>query len=58
MPDERPDPQLAVGLLDPVESADVVDVDQMARIREAELHHRDQALPAGEDFRLVAVCRE
>ena len=56
--DQRPDVQLAVALLDAVESRDPVDVDQMRRRGEPKLHHRDQALPAGEHLGVLAVRGE
>ena len=48
VPGERADPQLA--LLDPqvAELGEVVDVDQRLGLGQAELHHRDQAVPAGQ----------
>ena len=33
---------------------EIVDVDQVLGIREAQLHHREQAVPAGDDPRLGA----
>ena len=40
-----------------VQGLDPVDVDQDRRPSEAKIHCRDQALPAGQEFRLVAMLR-
>ena len=40
------------------ELRDVVDVDQRVRAREAQLHHRQQAVPAGDDARLLTMLGE
>src|SRR5215469_2947959 len=55
MPGQRPDPQLATVHLDIGQLAEPVDVDQRLRLREPQLHHRDQAVPPGQDPRLRAV---
>ncbi len=52
------DPELAVGFLDRIEPGDAVHVDQVSGIGEPELHHRDQALAAGQHFGVVAMGRE
>ena len=55
---QRADVQRAVLLLELAELGDAVDVDERPRRGEAELHQRDQALPAGEDLRVFAVLLE
>src|SRR5262249_3176674 len=47
--------QEAAVFLDVRKAGDGVDVDQKARSRQAQLHHRDQALAAAQDLGLVAV---
>src|SRR5918995_1100256 len=49
---ERADAELVVRLADVGELMEIVDVDQMLRVREPELHHRQQAVTAGDDSRL------
>src|SRR5829696_1713089 len=49
---QRPDPHLAALLPDVGELGEVVDVDQVLRVRQPELHHRQQAVTAGDDSRL------
>ena len=58
MPGQRADPQLAA--VDPEigQLAEPVDVDQGLRLRQPQLHHRDQAVPAGQDPRLGAEPAE
>ena len=51
---QRPDPDLVALLADVGELAQVVDVDQVLGVRQAQLHHRQQAVPAGDDPRLGA----
>ena len=46
---QRPDRDLAVLLADVRELGQVVDVDQVLGVREPELHHRQQAVPARDD---------
>src|SRR6266516_1059628 len=58
MPGQRPDPQLTAVDLEIGQLAEPVDVDQGPRLREPQLHHRDQAVPAGQDPRLRAVPGE
>src|ERR1700716_3119656 len=52
-PGAAPDGQPAVVPPDVVELRDRVHVDQVGRLREAEVHERDQALPTCEDAALV-----
>ena len=47
------DPQVVVGLDDPVEPADRLEVDQHPGLAEAELQQRDQAVAAGEELGLA-----
>src|SRR5439155_25333204 len=54
MPHEGADHEVPVFLLEPVEPLDAVDVDERPRRGDAQLHHRDQALPACQHLRLVA----
>ena len=49
MAGQRADPDLAALLADVRELREVVDVDQVLGIREPQLHHRQQAVPAGDD---------
>ena len=49
MAGQRADPDLTVLLADVGELVQVVDVDQVLRVREPELHHRQQAVPARDD---------
>ena len=49
VPRERPDPDLVALLADVRELGQVVDVDQVLGVRETELHHREQAVPARDD---------
>ena len=52
---QRADPQVAVRPLERVEPGDAVDVDELRRGGEADLHHRDQALAAGEEAGVVTA---
>ena len=45
--------EVVVGLDDPVEAADVAEVDEQGRLREAELDQRDEAVAAREQLRLA-----
>ena len=51
---QRADPQLVALLADVGQLMQVVDVDQVLGIREAKLHHRQQAVPPGDDSGLGA----
>ncbi len=56
---QRAHPQLVAVAEDEFEFDQVVDVDQPLWSGQAELHHRQQAVPAGDDPRLGAVpCKE
>src|SRR5438094_133626 len=57
-PRQRADGEDAVGLADVRETGDAVDVHDVRRAREAQLHQRDEALPSGEDLGLLAESRE
>ena len=48
---------LAVGL-DPVQPADPADVDDDLRLRQPELHDRKEAVPPGQELRIVPVLLE
>src|SRR3989442_11090880 len=54
----RPGVEDAVGVADVGEAGNAVDVHDVRRDREAQLHQRDEALPSGGDFRLLAESRE
>ena len=54
----RPDPDLPVRLPDVGELVEVVDVDQALGVGEPQLHHRQQAVPAGQDAGLGPVALE
>ena len=49
MPGQRADAQLAAGLLDVGELGQAVDVDEHAGLGQPQLHHRDEAVAAGQD---------
>ena len=49
----RSDPDLAVLLVYVGEALDLVDVDQVLGVGEPQLHHRQQAVAAGDEHRLV-----
>ena len=54
VPGQRADPDLAVLLADVGELGEVVDVDQVLGVGQPQLHHRQQAVAAGDDARLGA----
>jgi hypothetical protein len=59
VPRHRADPRLAVGLADvPELTGEPVDVHQVLRRRQPQLHHRQQRVAAGEDARLRAEAAE
>jgi hypothetical protein len=43
---------------DKCQIGDIVQVDQHRRLRQAEIHHRDQALPAGQGLGIVTMPGE
>jgi hypothetical protein len=49
VPGQRPDPQPVAVLDDEVELGEVVDVDEPLGPGEPQLHHRQQAVPAGDE---------
>ena len=51
--EKRADAQRPVTLLQIIQVLDLVDVDQVAGTREAQLEQRDQALPARQHFPLI-----
>src|SRR5690606_6689176 len=56
---ERPDLQMAVDVFDAVEPGDPVDVDEVARGGQAQLHHRKEALSPRQDPPFVSqLCEE
>src|SRR6266542_2679118 len=57
MRDEPANDNRAVVFPDIGQARKAVDIDQVLRLGEAQLHDRDQAVPAGEELRLVAVLR-
>jgi len=54
VPEERPNAQDAVVLIEEVEFCDPIYVDEMSRAREAQLKQWNQALAAGQDLALIA----
>src|SRR5205085_10901845 len=58
VPEERPNAQDAVALIEEVEFCDPIYVDEMSRAREAQLKQRNQALAAGQDLALIAYRAE
>jgi len=58
VPGQRPYLQLAVGHPDIGQLAEPVDVDQGFRLGQAQLHHGDEAVPAGQDPRFGAIPGE
>ncbi len=55
MASQRSDLELAVLQRDPVETGDMIDVDQQRRMGEPHVESRDQALAAGQNARIAAV---
>src|SRR5690348_682017 len=58
MTGQRADVQLASLLLDVVELLDAVDVDERLRLRQAQSHERDQAVPACQHLGVLAELLE
>ena len=54
----RPDDDVVAVGADALEVGDAAEVDEMARCRQPELHHRDQAVAAGERPGVVAEIGE
>ena len=52
------DAQVVVGLDDAVEAGDVAQVDEQARLRQAELDEREEAVAAGQELRLAFAILE
>jgi hypothetical protein len=55
---QRADPQKPVGFSNARQPGDRVDVDEMGRVGETELHQRDEALASREDFGVLAELRQ
>src|SRR6185437_4126050 len=58
MPGEGADPDLVGELPDVGELAEVIDVDEVLGLGQAQLHHRQQRVPAGDDPRLAVVLNQ
>src|SRR5712671_4121012 len=58
MPGERADVNLRALDTDLVQALDAVDVDQRSRLRQAQAHERDQAVPAREHLGVLAEIVE
>jgi len=58
VPGKRADAERATLLAHVIQGLDAVDVDQVGRAREAKIHCRHEALPAGEDLAFLAVFGE
>ena len=54
MQGQRADPQFSVMLADVPQPGEPADVHERRRAGETEIHHRDQALAAGEELGVVA----
>ena len=54
---ERADRDLVALLADVLQLREVVDVDQPRRLREPQLHHRQQRVPAGDDPRVLVLAQ-
>ena len=55
---ERADTYVLSRLLDKGQVADPVDVDENRRTQEAEIEHRDEALPASDDLRVASAISQ
>ena len=58
VPGERADGDVVAVLADVAQVAEAADVDEHARLRQAQLHQRQQAVAAGDQLGLVAVLAE
>jgi len=58
VPRQRANAQFLIFATQKIQLGDAVDVEELRRAREAEVHHRRQALAAGEDLALLAVRGE
>ena len=58
MPAERPHRQPIADAAQAHQTVDPVDVDQIARAGDPQLHHRDEALPSRENLGVLAVLDE
>ena len=58
MAGERADGDVVAGVADVRQVAEAADVDEHARLREAQLHQRQQAVAAGEELGVVAVLAD
>ena len=58
MAGQRADGDVVAGVADVRQVGESADVDEHARLGEAQLHHRQQAVPAGEELGLVAVLAD
>ena len=55
---ERAEREAVTGDLDPGQLGDPADVDELRRGREAQLHHRDQAVAAGKQLHVLAAVAQ
>ena len=44
--------------VDATQFAQILEIDQVARLGQAQLHHRDQAVPAGDDADIVTMAHK
>ena len=58
MPRQRAEPQASVRALDEFQAVQMGDVDQHGRGEEAHVEGRDEALPAGDRYRVIAMLDE
>ncbi len=55
---ERADRDVVAGVADVRQVGDASDVDEHGRLRQTQLHQRQQAVPAGEELGVVAVLTD
>ena len=55
---QRADPDRAARLGDALEFIETADVDDDGRLRESQLHHRDQAVAAGHQLRVLVLLQQ